>query len=168
VTVYEYYHAWTNSGIYPAVNVMAEDLRLLRQLGFTRVETDQGGWNPVNLYALGRLLWDPAQAWESLLADFCRHYGAAAAAMTAYWRDLERALRGQPGYIADLGGSQQALLARKDECLAELSRLIAAAADPVTRDRLTRETAAWEHFGERAYLRATLPEPFRHHWPLKT
>jgi len=166
VAIYEYYNAWTNSGIYPIVNVMAEDLDLLRCLDFTRLETDQGGWNPINLYAAARLLWNLSGNWEELIIDFCRrHYGKAAEAMTSYWLDLERGIRGQYGYIADLGGSTQYLLSRKEDALAELQRLIDSAHDPVTRDRLRRECVAWEHFGERPYLRATLPEPFTHHWP---
>jgi len=166
VAIYEYYNAWTNSGIYPIVNVMAEDLQLLRRLGFTRLETDQGGWNPLNLFAAARLLWDPNTSWEELIADFCRrHYGDAAEAMIRYWCALEHGIRGKPGYIADLGGSTQYLLEQKERSLAELTRLIAAAADPVTRDRLQRELIPWQHFGERPYLRGSLPEPFTHHWP---
>jgi hypothetical protein len=166
VSIYEYYSAWTNSGIYPIVNVMAEDLQLLRHLGFTRLETDQGGWNPLNLYSAARLLWNPERNWEEIIADFCRrHYGEAAEAMTRYWTDLERGIRGQPGYIADLGGSTQYLLSQKEGALAELRRMIDNTADPVTRDRLRRELVPWEHFGERPYLRASLPEPFIHHWP---
>ncbi|MHB9109550.1 MAG: DUF4838 domain-containing protein [Armatimonadota bacterium] len=166
VQIYEYYNAWTNSGIYPIVNVMAEDLQLLRRLGFTRVETDQAGWNPLNLYAAARLLWNPELSWEAIIADFCRrHYGDAAEAMTRYWLDLERGIRGKPGYIADLGGSTQYLLSQKDRALAELRRLIDDTTDSVTRDRLQRELIPWEHFGERPYLRASLPEPFTHHWP---
>ncbi|MHB0935550.1 MAG: DUF4838 domain-containing protein, partial [Armatimonadota bacterium] len=140
VQIYEYYNAWTNSGIYPIVNVMAEDLQLLRHLGFTRIETDQAGWNPVNLYAAARLLWNPELNWEDIIADFCRrHYGDAAEAMTRYWLDLERGIRRKPGYIADLGGSTQYLLSQKDAALAELRRLIDDTTDPVTRDRLQRE-----------------------------
>jgi len=166
VTIYEYYNSWTNSGIYPCVNVMAEDLRLLRQLGFSRIETDQGGWNAVNLYALARLLWNPDLEWEGLIAYFCRrHYGEAAEGMTNYWLGLERGLRGKWGYFADLSGSKQWLLARKDSAIKELAASRDAAKNPVTRDRLRREIVPWEHFGEREHLRYSLPEPFTHHWP---
>lgn len=165
VVLYEYYSAWTNSGIYPIVNVMAEDLRLLHQLGFTGVETDQGGWTALNTFAAGRLLWQPEQPWKGVIAAFCRYYGEAADAMTAYWVGLEHALREQPGFIADLGGSKQTLLAYKDDALATLAALRDAACDPVTRARLARETIPWEHFGERPYLRYALPDRFAHHWP---
>jgi hypothetical protein len=166
VTIYEYYNSWTNSGIYPCINVMAEDLRLLRQLGITRMETDEGGWNAVNLYALAKLMWNPELDWQELIVDFCRrHYGEAADAMTEYWLGLEHGLRGKWGYFSDLSGSKQYLLARKDSAIKELEALRDSAQDPVTKDRLRRELLPWEHFSEREFLRYSLPDPWSHHWP---
>ena len=78
---------------------------------------------------------------------------------------MEHGLRGKWGYFADLSGSKQWLLARKDSAIRELAALRDGAKDPVTKDRLRRELLPWEHFGEREYLRYPLPDPWSHHWP---
>jgi len=162
VVIYEYYHAWTASGIYPQVNVIAEDLRLLHGLGFRAVETDQAGWSPLNIYAAARLLWNPDQSWEELVRDFCRrYYGEAATAMERYWLALEHGMRGLTGYIRGKGAGGQA--ARRRSCLRELSQVLDGSRSPEVRRRIQRELIPWRQFGSRQHMRFALPECFQPH-----
>lgn len=166
-SIYEYYHAWTNSGIYPQVNVMAEDLRLLRQLGYERIETDQGGWTPLNVYGAARLMWRPEREGDDVIADFCRrYYGSAAHEMLRYWLELERGLAGKGGYIADDSGSRQWLLENRPKAVEKLAATLASVKDEEIRERIRREIIPWEHFGERAFLRCRLPDAYARHWPI--
>ncbi len=63
----------------------------------SHVISDQYGseqWYPLNLYAFGRLLWNPELTPEEIIVDFChRYYGKASAPMIVYWNLLEEGLR---------------------------------------------------------------------------
>ena len=151
VGVYEYYHSWTGSVVYPQVNVIAEDLRFLHQIGVRRIVTDQGGWSPTNIYAAARLLWNPNKPWHDLIKDFCRrYYGRAAAKMEKYWLNLEDGMRGKEGFFGELapifGGqpyeghreSRSWLLSKRKHFVKRLKAILQVTKDPVTKRRLER------------------------------
>jgi hypothetical protein len=48
----------------------------------------------LNMYAFGRLIWNPDLKAEEIIVDFCRrYYGRASAPMITYWNLLEEGLR---------------------------------------------------------------------------
>jgi len=156
--IYEYYHAWTKTGFCPQVNVIADDLLMLHRLGFREVESDQGGWSPLNIYAAARLLWQPELPWEAIVRDFChRYYGEAAEAMTAYWLELEYGMRGLSGNIAK-GESFDWQQAHRQRFLRRLRAILRKASSPETRRRLEREIVPWAQFGALKNIRYALPE----------
>lgn len=156
--IYEYYHAWTATGLCPQVNVIAEDLLTLHRLGFREVECDQGGWSPLNIYAAARLLWQPELSWEELVKDFCRrYYGEAAEAMSAYWLELERGMRGLSGNIGKLE-AREWQQAHRQRYLRRLRAILRGVSSPEIRRRIEREIIPWAQFGALKNIRFALPE----------
>src|SRR5690606_25393745 len=46
--------------------------------------------NGINLYVLGKMLWDTSMDWESIVNDFCEHgYGPAATVIRGYFKACE-------------------------------------------------------------------------------
>jgi hypothetical protein len=101
--IYEYYtfsnrhEAWKMVKFWSMVSMIHEDMRFLRRSGVKGLSSDQwaeGGWYPLNMYAFGKLAWNPDLAIEEIIADFChRYYGRASAPMIRYWSLLEEGLR---------------------------------------------------------------------------
>lgn len=94
--VYEYYTFSEKQKTWSMVSMIEEDMRFFRKLGLEGISSDQWGpyWYPVNMYAFGKLAWDPNLKGSDLIADFCRrYYGKAAEPMLAYWNLLEEGLR---------------------------------------------------------------------------
>ena len=83
---------------FPNLQVLSENLRMFRRFGVRGV-FEQGNFSlgrssalgELKIYLLGKLLWDPDQAVESLTADFVQgYYGSAAIPMARYvdlWRN---------------------------------------------------------------------------------
>jgi len=156
--IYEYYHAWTSTGLCPQVNVIAEDLLMLHRLGFREVENDQWGWSPLNIYAAARLFWNPEISWEELIGDFChRYYGKAAEAMAAYWLELEHGLRGVPGNIGKREANEWQQ-AHRQKYLRRLRAILRETASLDTRRRVEREIVPWKEFGSLQNMRFALPD----------
>ena len=94
--VYEYYTVGTSFKIWSMVSMIEEDMRYFRRLGIDGISSDMWGtnWFPTNMYAFGKLAWDPKLQGSDLIADFCRrYYGKASGTMNAYWSLLEESLR---------------------------------------------------------------------------
>jgi hypothetical protein len=77
------------------VHKLADDLRFLADHGMRATDFDGGignwGTQGLDYYVLARLLWDPHQAVDPIVEDYCRAaYGPGAAAMKQYYRRLER------------------------------------------------------------------------------
>ena len=78
------------------VSMIHEDIRFFRRIGVDGLSSDQweGDWYPLNMYAFGKLTWNPDLKTEEIIADFCRrYYGKASDPMIAYWNLLEEGLR---------------------------------------------------------------------------
>ena len=94
--VYEYYTVGEQYKMWSMVSMMCEDLRYFRKLGIDGISSDQWGpgWYPLNMYAYGKLTWNPDLTPDEIIEDFCtRYYGGAADAMMDYWNLLEEGLR---------------------------------------------------------------------------
>jgi len=60
------------------------------------ISSDQWGpgWYPLNMYAFGKLAWNPNLKPQEIIDDFCaKYYGRAGQTMAAYWNALEEGLR---------------------------------------------------------------------------
>ncbi|NOZ21773.1 MAG: DUF4838 domain-containing protein [Planctomycetes bacterium] len=94
--VYEYYTVGERYKLWSMVSMICEDMRYFHRLGITGISSDQWGpgWYPLNMYAYGKLAWNPNLTPEEIIADFCtRTYDGAADAMMDYWNLLEEGLR---------------------------------------------------------------------------
>jgi hypothetical protein len=96
VGVYDYYghfHAFTP---WPIIHDIRRDIPLLQRIGVERFmsETQQHWANQgLNFYVAAKLLWNPKQDVDALLAEYYdRFYGKAAAPMRLYWGRWERAM----------------------------------------------------------------------------
>ncbi|MFM8290766.1 MAG: DUF4838 domain-containing protein [Planctomycetia bacterium] len=95
-SVYEYYTFSPQEKVWSMVSMLCEDIRYFQRIGVDGISSDQWGphWYPLNMYAFGKLLWDPQLQPDEIIADFCtRSYGRAAPTMAAYWSLLEEGLR---------------------------------------------------------------------------
>jgi hypothetical protein len=79
------------------VSIICEDIRFFRRSRVEGISSETwtaGGWYPWNMYAFGKLTWNPALKVEDIVVDFCRrYYGKASDPMIAYWNLLEEGLR---------------------------------------------------------------------------
>jgi hypothetical protein len=100
--IYEYYtfsnwhEAWKMIKFWSMVSMIREDIGYFRRIGVNGLSSDQFevDWAPLNMYAFGRLTWDPKLTTDEIIADFCRrYYGKASDPMIAYWNLLEEGLR---------------------------------------------------------------------------
>jgi hypothetical protein len=94
--IYEYYTFSDKQRVWSMVSMLCEDIPHLRRCGADGISSDQWGpgWYPLNMYAFGKLMWNPDLRAEEIIADFCqRYYGSASQTMTRYWGLLEEGLR---------------------------------------------------------------------------
>lgn len=94
--VYEYYTVGDKYKLWSMASMMREDMRYFHRLGVSGISSDQWGpgWYPLNMYAFGKLAWNPDLTVREIIEDFCkRYYGASSDAMVAYWSLLEEGLR---------------------------------------------------------------------------
>ncbi len=100
--IYEYYtmsdwhEAWKMVKFWSIVSMMREDIGFFRRLGVAGLSSDlwDADWCPLNMYAFGRLSWNPDLTTDQIIADYCRrYYGRAYEPMIAYWTLLEEGLR---------------------------------------------------------------------------
>jgi hypothetical protein len=100
--IYEYYtfsvreKIWPRAEIWSMVAMMSDDIRFFQRNGVEGISSDQwsGDWAPLNMYAFGKLTWDPQRKPKDIVSDFClRYYGDASGPMTAYWELLEEGLQ---------------------------------------------------------------------------
>lgn len=86
---------------FPNLNVLSENLRAFRRFRVRGV-FEQGNFSlgrssalgPLKIYLLGKLLWDPGQSPDALIADFVTGYYGPAAVPMARYIDLWRAACG--------------------------------------------------------------------------
>ena len=93
---YEYYTFSEQQKIWSMVSVIGADIGYFQRLGVRGISSDQWGpgWYPLNMYAFGKLAWNPQLKPEELIDDFCaKYYGRAGRTMAAYWNLLEQSLR---------------------------------------------------------------------------
>ncbi|MFM8984964.1 MAG: DUF4838 domain-containing protein [Planctomycetia bacterium] len=134
--VYEYYTFSPQEKVWSMVSMLADDIRYFQRLGIDGISSDQWGphWYPLNMYAFGKLLWNPRLEPEEIIADFCaRHYGRAGATMAAYWGLLEEGLR-------ESWNTETAVDWRDEKRLALIRRALSEADGPTEADRI-RATA---------------------------
>jgi hypothetical protein len=94
--VYEYYTFSDQQRVWSMVSMLCQDIPYLGRCRADGVSSDQWGpgWYPLNMYAFGKLMWNPTLRPEEIIADFChRYYGAAGQTMIRYWSLLEEGLR---------------------------------------------------------------------------
>jgi hypothetical protein len=102
--IYEYYTlhhesntCWEPVKFWSMVGMIHEDMRFFRRIGVDEISSEtwcQDDWYPLNMYAYGRIAWNPNLKPEDIVADFCRrYYGKASNPMIAYWNLLEEGLR---------------------------------------------------------------------------
>ena len=94
--IYEYYTIGEQYKRWTMVSMICEDIPFLKRLGVDGMSSDQWGpgWYPLNMYAFGKLTWNPDLKADEIIADFCnRYYGDASQTMIAYWGLLEEGLR---------------------------------------------------------------------------
>jgi hypothetical protein len=79
----------------PSLASIRQDVQHYRKAGILGVDTESRGANGttfINLYLRSRLMWNPDEDTDALLADFYpAFYGAAAEPMTAYWNAIYKA-----------------------------------------------------------------------------
>ena len=80
--------------------IIAEDIRTVQSLGYLGYYWEacaDFAVNHLNAYVAARLLWDPEQDLDALLADYyVKAYGPAAPAMRAFFERMERAFEKRP------------------------------------------------------------------------
>jgi hypothetical protein len=151
--LYEYYHSWYMPFIHPQAQMAAQDLKLLRQLGFTGISSDMYGWTPVNMYVAARLMWNPELSGEELVGDFCaRYYGEAAAAMYDYWMGLERIVYGIEGYLSS-SHLMELMKKQRRRQVALLKEIRDGVTDPLVRERIERCLLPWQYLGDKEKAR---------------
>ena len=100
--IYEYYtfsnwhEAWKMLKFWSMVSMIREDIGYFQRIGVNGLSSDlyEVDWAPLNMYAFGRLTWNPQLTTDEIIADFCRrYYGRASEPMIAYWTLLEDCLR---------------------------------------------------------------------------
>ena len=100
--IYEYYtlsnwhEAWKTVKFWSMVSMIREDIGFFRRIGVDGLSSDlwEADWCPLNMYAFGKLTWNPELTTDEIIADFCRrYYGKASDSMIAYWNLLEEGLR---------------------------------------------------------------------------
>lgn len=100
--IYEYYtlsdwhEAWKMVKFWSIVSMIREDIEYFRRLGVEGLSCDlwDADWCPLNMYAFGKLTWNPDLTTEEIITDYCRrYYGRGSDAMIAYWNLLEEGLR---------------------------------------------------------------------------
>jgi hypothetical protein len=94
--IYEYYTFSDQQKVWSVVSMMCEDMRHFRKAGADGISSDQWGpgWYPLNMYAFGKLTWNPDLKAQEIIDDFCaKYYGRAGRTMAAYWNTLEEGLR---------------------------------------------------------------------------
>jgi len=94
--IYEYYTFSDQQRVWSMVSMMCEDMRYFRRAGVDGISSDQWGpgWYPLNMYAFGKLTWNPDLKPQEIIDDFCaKYYGRAGQTMAAYWNALEVGLR---------------------------------------------------------------------------
>jgi len=94
--IYEYYTFSPNEKVWSMVSMLHEDVPFLARCRADGISSDQFGpyWYPLNMYAFGKLMWNPGLRPDEIIADFCRrYYGRASESMIAYWSLLEEGLR---------------------------------------------------------------------------
>ena len=73
--VYEYYDR-PEPQARSMVSMIREDLRCSSGWGFGGLLGSVGpGWYPLNMYAFGRLMWNPDLTCEEIVQEFCEYYG---------------------------------------------------------------------------------------------
>lgn len=96
VGVYDYYGHFYAFTPWPILHDIRRDIPLLQRIGVDRFmsETQQHWANQgLNFYVAARLLWNPKQDVDLLLAEYYeRFYGKAAAPMRRYWERWEQAM----------------------------------------------------------------------------
>jgi hypothetical protein len=85
--IYEYYTFSEQQETWSMVSMIAADIAYLVHHRVDGISSDQWGpgWYPLNMYAFGKLLWNPRLKPPEIIDDFCtKHYGRAARTMAAY------------------------------------------------------------------------------------
>jgi Domain of unknown function (DUF4838)/Glycosyl hydrolase family 67 N-terminus len=165
VGVYDYYGHFYAFTPWPILHDIRRDIPLLARIGVERFmsETQQHWANQgINFYLAAKLLWNPKEDTDRLLAEYYdRFYGKASAPMRKYWERWEQAMT-ETAKLGDGGYKWFAMFtpALVEECnryLTEAERL-AATDREVVRRRLAfirkgfRFTEVWtnlRYYGER-------------------
>ncbi|HEX8137947.1 MAG TPA: DUF4838 domain-containing protein [Pyrinomonadaceae bacterium] len=96
VGVYDYYGHFYAFTPWPIVHDIRRDIPLLARIGVERFmsETQQHWANQgINFYLAAKLLWNPREDTDRLLAEYYdRFYGKASAPMRKYWERWEQAM----------------------------------------------------------------------------
>jgi len=96
VGVYDYYGHFYAFTPWPILHDIRRDIPLLERIGVERFmsETQQNWANQgINFYLAAKLLWNPKQDADRLLAEYYeRFYGKSAAPMRRYWERWESAM----------------------------------------------------------------------------
>ena len=169
VGVYDYYGHFYAFTPWPIIHDIRRDIPLLERIGVERFmsETQQHWANQgMNFYLAAKLLWNPRQDTDRLLAEYYeRFYGKAAAPMRLYWERWEQAMietaKGGHGGYKWFEMFTPELVKECNRYLTEAERL-AAADREVVRRRLAfirkgfRFTESWtslRYHGERGEYR---------------
>jgi len=94
--IYEYYTFSPRQKVWSMVSMMSADVPYLVESAVDGISSDQWGpgWYPLNMYAFGKLTWNPELTPQEIIDDFCaKYYGRAAPPMARYWSTLEEGLR---------------------------------------------------------------------------
>jgi hypothetical protein len=144
-----FYYAYTCKSMWeqnpwPIVRNLAQDIRYLRDQGFYGFYS-QGGENywgqlGANYYVMAKLLWNPDQDVEPLLADYFTHaYGPAAEPMKRCFDALEAAFTKKGNYIHHEAPEQTQQILTPEvvaTCDAALPEAYAATTDPIFHQRI--------------------------------
>ncbi len=141
VFVYELWSkVWFENYPHPYARVLAEDMRLYRDLKLAGLCPEGIHPSPFVEYLRGRLAWNPEQDWKELLDEFCvKMFGEASEPMAKYYLLLEERM-------GEFGGNLQNLTAISDftepidkEAFALLNQAAAA-----SRTESQQARVAWE------------------------
>lgn len=94
--IYEYYTFSERQKVWSMVSMISADIPYFVQSGVDGISSDQWGpgWYPLNMYAFGKLTWNPGLKPQEIIDDFCaKYYGRAGRTMALYWTAMEEGLR---------------------------------------------------------------------------
>jgi hypothetical protein len=139
VYLYDYYG--NRVEFFPIVDTLRKDYAYYGTVGLRQISAEIFYWPEFNMWAFGRLAWDPGIPLRRLVSDFCRiAYRPAAEPMVRFYMTLERWKWEWPRHRAEL----ESLLAQA-ETKAAGDPTVVAKLQRLRKVLATEPTKTWDH-----------------------